>query len=74
MRSFNVCAKIKRIKAKTLVIIGSDDILIYPAESMKLVKGIKGSCVTEIKDTGHCVHVESPDAFTARVVRFLSRE
>ena len=74
VRAFNVCAKIKRIKAKTLVIIGSDDILIYPAESMKLVKGIKGSAVAEIKDTGHCLHVESPDAFVYRVVKFLSSE
>ena len=69
--SFNACARIKNIKSKTLVIIGSDDILIYPAESMKLAKGIKGSVSEEIKDTGHCVHVENPDAFISKVVQFL---
>jgi len=71
--SFNACAGIRNIKAKTFVIIGRDDILVYPAESMKLVKGIKGSVFEEIKDTGHCVHVENPDVFTSRVIRFLKQ-
>ena len=69
--SFNACDRVKNIKAKTFVIIGSDDILIYPAESMKLVKGIKGSVFEEIKDAGHCVHVENPDVFTSKVIQFL---
>lgn len=69
--SFNACDEIKNIKAKTFVIIGSDDILIYPAESMRLVKGIKGSVFEKIKDTGHCVHVEKPDVFADKVIQFL---
>ena len=71
LESFNACARIKKIKAKTFVIIGSDDILIYPAESMKLVRSIKGSVFEEIKDAGHCVHVEKPDVFTSKVIQFL---
>ena len=71
LESFNACARIKNIKAKTLVIIGSDDILIYPEESMKLARGIKGSIFEEIKDAGHCVHVEKPDVFTSKVIQFL---
>lgn len=71
IRSFNACARIKNIKAKTLVIIGTDDILIYPVESMKLVKGIKGSSFERIRDSGHCAHVENPELFTAKVMRFL---
>lgn len=62
---------LKKITAGTLVIIGSDDILIYPAESMKLVRGIKGSVFEEIMDTGHCVHVEKPNVFTSKVIQFL---
>ena len=69
--SFNASTQIKNIKSKTFVITGSDDILVYPAESMKLVKGIKGSVLEEIKDTGHCVHVENPDVFTSKVIQFL---
>jgi len=69
---FDSSERIKKIKAKTLVITGSDDILIYPAESMKLAKGAKGSVFEVIKDAGHCVHVENPDAFTSKVVRFLA--
>ncbi|HPM42249.1 MAG TPA: alpha/beta fold hydrolase [Candidatus Omnitrophota bacterium] len=73
VESFNVSSDIKNIKAETLVIAGSDDILIYPSESMKLAKGIRGSIYEEIKDTGHCVHVENPKAFLSKVVRFLKR-
>ncbi|MCX5666073.1 MAG: alpha/beta hydrolase [Candidatus Omnitrophica bacterium] len=69
--SFNACARIKNIKSKTLIITGSADILIYPTESMELAKGIKGSVSEEIKDAGHCVHVENPDAFISKVVQFL---
>ncbi len=73
MTSFDSRLKAKNIKAKTLVIAGSDDILIYPAESMQLAKSIKGSVFEEIKGAGHCVHVEKPDLFTAKVIRFLKR-
>ena len=73
VKSFNTCNEIEKIKAKTFVIIGSDDILIYPAESMKLVRGIKGSVSEEIKDAGHCVHVEHPDAFLSKVIPFLKQ-
>jgi pimeloyl-ACP methyl ester carboxylesterase len=69
--SFNGCARIKDIKAKTLVIAGSDDILIYPKESIQLLKEIKGSVFEEIEDAGHCLHVERPDVFTSKVIRFL---
>lgn len=69
--SFSACANIKNIKAKTLIIIGSDDILIYSAESMKLAKCIKGSVFEEIKNTGHCLHIENPDVFTSKVIQFL---
>ena len=71
--AFNACARVKNIKAKTLVIVGTDDILIYPAESMKLVKDIKGSRFEQIKDAGHCVHIEKPDAFMHKVIRFLKQ-
>lgn len=69
--SFDACAEIKTIKAKTFVVTGSDDILIYPAESMSLAKSIKGSIAEQIKDCGHCPHVENPDVFTSKAVRFL---
>ena len=71
--SFDAYAEVKNIKAETFVIMGSDDILIYPAESMKLVRLIKGSAFDEIKDTGHCIHVENPDVFTSKAIEFLTR-
>lgn len=71
--SFDARRSIKRIKTKTLVIIGADDILIYPAESMELVAGIRGSIFERMPETGHCVHIEDPDAFASKVVRFLKQ-
>lgn len=68
---FNACARIKNIKAKTLVIAGSDDILIFPAESMRLANGIRGSFFEEIEDVGHCAHVEEPGKFISKVEKFL---
>jgi pimeloyl-ACP methyl ester carboxylesterase len=69
--SFNAHGRIRNIKAKALVIIGSDDILIYPEESKSLAEGIKGSIVKEIKDAGHGVHVENPAEFISKVIQFL---
>lgn len=69
--AFNASAAIKKIKAKTLVMIGNDDILVRPEESMRLVRGIKGSVFVSIKDTGHCAHVENPDIFISKVRQFL---
>lgn len=71
--TFNACPRLKKIGAGTLVITGRDDILIYPAESMKLVRGIRGSVLEEIAGAGHCVHAEKPALFTSRVIRFLKK-
>lgn len=69
--SFNSKSRLNKIRNKTLVIIGTDDIIIPPPESMKLAEGIKGSVCVKIKDAGHCVHVESPGEFTGKVAQFL---
>lgn len=68
---FDLRRDVKRIKAKTLVVIGDDDILIYPGESIRLKEAIRGSVVKRIKGVGHCVHVEAPAAFSAEVIKFL---
>lgn len=69
--SFDSRWKIKAVKARTLVIVGGDDILITPRESAVLLEKIRGSVLAEIKGTGHCPHIEDPSAFTATVLHFL---
>lgn len=71
IRSFDARGRIGKIRARTLVVIGSDDILIYPAESMQLAMGIGGSVCEEVKNAGHCVHVEKPGIFVSKAVKFL---
>jgi pimeloyl-ACP methyl ester carboxylesterase len=70
---FDCRARLKKIKAKTLVIIGSDDALIYPRESLKLARGIKGSVVAQVRGAGHCLHVEKPSVFASVVIKFLKK-
>lgn len=71
---FNVRDGLKKIRARALVIAGSDDILIYPSQSKELARSIKGSVYDEIKGAGHCVHVEKPALFASKVIKFLKKK
>lgn len=71
--SFDASARIKNIRSATLVVIGADDILICPSESMKLVMGISGASFVTVRGAGHCVHVEEPAEFVSIVKEFLEQ-
>lgn len=62
-----------RIKARTLVLAGADDILIYPRESMELAAGIRGSSYKVIKNAGHCIHIEAWREFVRIVTGYIGR-
>lgn len=61
-----------RIAAPTLVVTGSADILILPAISQELQRGIAKSVYVEIPDAGHLSSIDLPEAFNAAVANFLS--
>ena len=69
--SFDTRKRLGRIKAKTLIIEGKEDILIFPREAEALAKNIPGSIFRSIKDAAHCIHIENPDLFIRAVRAFL---
>lgn len=69
--SFDARKRIGRVKAKTLIIEGKEDMLILPKEAEALAKNISGSIFESVKDTAHCIHIENPDLFVKAVMKFL---
>lgn len=52
-----------QVTVPTLVLTGADDQVIPPAESQKLVEGIRGAQLHTISGAGHLVAMEQPEEF-----------
>lgn len=61
------------IKARTLVITGSDDTLIPPAETAAIAEAIPHARLVTIPGAGHLTPLENPVQFNAAVRSFLTR-
>lgn len=68
----NTLARLKKIRAETLVIEGEADILIPPEETGQLAKRIPRCSMSVVENAGHLVHVERPEAFIRTALDFLS--
>jgi len=64
--------RLYRIKSKTLILAGENDILIPPSEGEQLARGIEGSIYILIKNCPHSIQMEKPDEFNYYVENFLS--
>jgi pimeloyl-ACP methyl ester carboxylesterase len=60
------------ITKPTLVIVGTDDIVRPPANSIMLVQKIPGAWLVQIKGGGHGLMFQYPHQFTAVLETFLS--
>ena len=69
---FNCVADLPRIKLKTMILCGKEDLLFSPEESIKLLQAIPGSIFSIIEDAAHSIHMEKPKAFADCVLNFLS--
>jgi pimeloyl-ACP methyl ester carboxylesterase len=69
---FDVRKELSRITARTLVVCGDKDRMTPPKWSHYLAAGIISSELRFIKDSGHMVPLERPEAFAAIVQPFLS--
>ena len=67
----NVGERLAQIKAPTLVITGSKDILIPPGNADILKEYIPNARKMIIEGGGHVVHMEQPETFNAEVLDFL---
>lgn len=77
----DVCAAIRdadytgdlaHIRAKTLVVVGSDDASTPPALVRAMAERIAGAAFVEVADAGHLPCVEQPDQFIALLKQHLA--
>ena len=61
-----------RIKAPTLVLAGSADVVTPPAPAEQMAKAIPGAEVVVLTGAPHIADVEQPDAFSDQVISFLA--
>jgi pimeloyl-ACP methyl ester carboxylesterase len=65
------CDRLSSISKPTLVIVGTDDVVIPPAYSLPLAQKIPGAWLVQIKGGGHGVMYQYPDKFSRIVLTFL---
>jgi pimeloyl-ACP methyl ester carboxylesterase len=66
-------ARLGDVRTPTLVLHGSKDPIIAPAEGAALAAGITGAEHVEIPGAGHYLYREKPDALHAAIESFLER-
>src|SRR5262249_43563212 len=67
-------AHLGNIRCTTLVLVGNDDLLMPCKFSEELAKGIPGAKLVVLQGTGHGLLIESPDAVSAAMLDFLSKQ
>jgi len=65
------CDRLSNITKPTLVIVGTDDIVRPPANSLMLAEKIPGAWLVQIKGGGHGVMYQYPEKFSRVVLTFL---
>jgi pimeloyl-ACP methyl ester carboxylesterase len=67
-----ICDELSKISNPTLIITGTDDGAIQPANSLIIAGKIPGAWLVQIKDAGHQVMSQYPDKFNKVLQTFLS--
>jgi 3-oxoadipate enol-lactonase len=70
---FDARERLHEIKAPTLIMTGSDDIITPLPMAQFLNKGIVGSTLKIIKDAGHSSIIEKPREISEEIIRFLQK-
>ncbi len=66
------CSKLKNITQPTLVIVGTDDVVTLPANSLLITERIPGAWLVQIKGAGHGLMYQYPEQFNKVLQTFLS--
>jgi pimeloyl-ACP methyl ester carboxylesterase len=69
LATLNLLEGIATIDLPTTVIVGSRDTLTVPAKADQMVASIPGARLVTLKDRGHMLPLEDPDAVTDEIVR-----
>lgn len=65
--------RLGQIRSPTLIITGTEDVIVPPVNSHILHERIAGSVLAEIPGTGHGLMYQEPDRFSSCVLSFLTR-
>lgn len=71
-RQLNLLSQLETVRAPTLIIGGSDDLLVSPQQLAQTQRAIHQAERVQISDAGHLPMLEQPAAFTAAVTKFLA--
>jgi pimeloyl-ACP methyl ester carboxylesterase len=63
--------ELRSIEAPTLVVVGDDDFICGPACADAIVRKLSNAQLVTIRDSGHPVYLEQPEAFRAALTDFL---
>ena len=66
------CDRLSNISKPTLVIVGTDDVIVPPAYSLPLAQKIPGAWLVQIKGGGHGLMYQYPQQFASILETFLS--
>ncbi len=67
------CNTINNIRIPTLIIVGTDDAVTPPANSVKLAQKIPGAWLIQIKDASHGLMYQYPLKFSEIIQLFLNQ-
>jgi pimeloyl-ACP methyl ester carboxylesterase len=68
----DVCSKLKNITQPTLVIVGTDDVIASPVNSLLITERIPGAWLVQMKGGGHGLMYQYPEEFSSILLTFLS--
>lgn len=61
-----------RVRVPTLIVTGSEDVMIKPDESRSMARAVPGARLEVIEEAGHLPPIERPDRFNEVLLRFLA--
>ncbi len=70
---FNCSRDLSRIRSKTLVLFGEEDLLFPEKDFRKFLEKIPDAEFSVIQNAAHSIHMENPETFTERILEFLQR-
>ena len=73
IRGFNCCDELPKIRIPTLIITGTEDLLVPGENARLLARCISGAELVEIAGAGHALHAECRDQLNALTHDFLQR-
>ena len=68
--TFDLRPALGRVRAPTLIVVGTEDFILGPASAMEVAEGIEGAELVQLPGVGHFPWIEDPSAFADAVAPF----